>query len=77
MLTEYLWYLLCRCRFVDDRGSITGEVADTAAPAPSPSTALMVGLYPDLGSMSFEKDSALNFTFIIDRYALQCSLELA
>ncbi len=36
----------------------------------------MVALYPDLGSMTFEKDSALNFTFIIDRYGLQCSIEL-
>jgi hypothetical protein len=53
--------------FLDDRGSVSGDVPDGSDPAPPASLAVMVGLYPDLAAMEFEKDAALNFTFIIDR----------
>lgn len=33
----------------------------------APTTALMVALYPDLNTMVFDKDVALNFVFVVDR----------
>ncbi len=45
-----------------DAGAGAGAGAATA-----PTTALMVALYPDLSTMVFDRDVALNFVFVVDR----------